>query len=328
MGLDNMRSFKPLRDGSEIRVIAPSQSKKAKQAQNYERAEKRLKSLGYAVSFGKNDESVHHLGTAKAQYRASDINDAYADKNVEAIMAIDGGWSANEVLPLIDWGLVRNNPKPLIGFSDITVLLNGIYAKTGNIGILGPNFGTIGRMQSWQYTLENLNRILRQEFPVSLIRSRQWGEKGSDRFKTKPWWIISKGTAEGVLLGGNLGTFYLLQGTEYQPRFDKPFILALEDDDEAGIYTTQEVSRRLESILQLPGLKVNLAGIIIGRFQPGSRVTKNKLVSLLESKQLGNIPIIGNVDFGHTLPMTTLMVGGKVQINTDGDTGIICLQQN
>jgi muramoyltetrapeptide carboxypeptidase len=321
-----MSAYEPLQDGSELRVIAPSQSKRAKQTRNYERAEERLKSLGYKVSFGKYVDSVLHFGTAKAELRASDFNAAYADKNVKAVIAINGGWSANEILPFIDWEVVRDNPKPLIGFSDITVLLNAIYAKTGIIGLLGPNFGTTGYMQSWQYTLDNLNKVLRQELPIKLARSQQWGVKKSDGIKTKPWKVISEGVAEGILLGGNLGTFYLLQGTEYQPRFNTPFILALEDDDEAGKYTAREVSRRFGSMLQLPGYRENLQGIIIGRFQPDSKVTEPELLSLLESKQLGNIPVISNVDFGHTLPMVTLPIGGMVRIDTtDGKRNITLL---
>lgn len=324
-----MSIFEPLKDGSEIRVIAPSLSKRAKKSRNYERAEARLTSLGYTVSFGNHVDSLLHFGTAKAEDRASDFNDAYADKNVKAICAINGGWSANEILPFIDWELVKRNTKPLIGFSDITVLLNAIYAKTGNVGLLGPNFGTIGYMQSWHYTLQNLNKVLRQELPMELTRSQQWGGKKSGSFKTRAWKIISEGVAEGILFGGNLGTFYLLQGTEYQPNFNKPFIFALEDDDEAGNCTTREVSRRLESLLQLPGFRENLRGIIIGRFQPDSKVTGPGLLSILQAKQLvGEVPILSNVDFGHTLPMVSLPIGGRVRLETQNGNRAIRLLAN
>lgn len=320
-----MDSFAALRPGDEIRVIAPSQSKKPSQKRLYERAQARLEGLGYKITFGNFVESKFHLGTARAADRAKDFNAAYADTQVKAVFASNGGWSANEILPLIDWQVVRDNPKPLVGFSDITVLLNAIYAKTGNVGLLGPNFGTVGYMQSWQYTLDNLNKVLRQEFPLGLTRSTEWGAKKSDRFRTKPWKIISEGTAEGVLIGGNLGTFYLLQGTEYQPRFDAPFILALEDDAESGKFTGREVSRRFESMLQLPGYRQNLRGILVGRFQPDSKVTQPEIESILASKNLGDIPIIGNVDFGHTLPMVTLPIGGTVRIDSTGGRRLIQL---
>lgn len=304
----------PLKSGDEIRVIAPSRSQGSGKSRQYERAQERLESLGYKVTFSKYIKSKFHLGTATAEQRAEDFNSAFANKNVKAVMAIHGGWSANEILPLIDWQAVTSNPKPLLGFSDITVLLNAIYAKTGNVGYLAPNFATLGSMTSWQYTLDNLNAVLTQQSPITLTRSKEWGGYTSDRFKTKAWKILSEGEAQATILGGNLGTLYLLQGTEYQPKFDEPFIFALEDDDEAGKYTAREVSRRFESLLQLPNFRKNLRGVIIGRFPPDSKVTQNEIKSIVDSKQLGNIPIIAGVDYGHTLPMLTLPIGGTVRL--------------
>jgi len=304
----------PLKPGDEIRIIAPSRSQGSGRSRQYERAQERLESLGYKITFSKYTKSKFHLGTATAEQRAEDFNTAFADKNVKAVMAIHGGWSANEILPLVNWQLVVANPKPLFGFSDITVLLNGIYAKTGNVGYLAPNFATLGSMTSWQYTLENLNNVLTQQFPLNLTKSKEWGASKSDRFKTKAWKILSQGEAEATLLGGNLGTLYLLQGTEYQPKFDKPFIFALEDDDEAGKYTAREVSRRFESLLQLPNFRKNLRGVIIGRFPPDSKVTQSEIKSIVDSKLLGDIPVIAGVDYGHTLPMLTLPIGGTVRL--------------
>ncbi|HEY1644873.1 MAG TPA: S66 peptidase family protein [Candidatus Saccharimonadales bacterium] len=310
-----------LKTGDEIRVIAPSFSKsRSKNQQHANRAKERLESLGYRVTFGDYLDSQFHLGTATAEDRARDFNKAFADKSVKAIMAFTGGWSANEILPLIDWELVKAYPKPIIGFSDITVLINAIYAKTGNVGYLGPNFLTLGRMTSWQYTLDNLQAVLRQDYPFQLKRSKEWGSKPTERFKTKPWQTLQMGEAKGVLVGGNLGTFYLLQGTEYQPNFEQPFILVAEDDDESGKLTAREFSRRLESILQLPNVRNSLRGLLIGRFQPGSKVTAKDLASIVESKQLGDIPVVVGIDFGHTSPTITLPIGGILRIEASNQT--------
>lgn len=315
----------PLQPGDEIRIIAPSQSRRPNQKSQYRRAQERLEGLGYKVSFGENVASVYNFGTATAQQRANDFNEAFGNKNVKAVMASNGGWSANEILPLINWEIVKANPKPLIGFSDITVLLNAIYAKTGNIGYLGPNFGTLGYMQSWQYTLNYFEAMLQQKLPLTLSRSKEWSSWKSDQFKTKVWKVLAKGEAEAILLGGNLGTLYLLQGTEYQPKFDEPFIFALEDDDEAGKYTAREVCRRFESLLQLPNFRQNMCGLIIGRFQPNSKVSERDIASIVASKDLGNIPIISGVDFGHTLPMVTLPIGGIIRLSTKPNKSITIL---
>lgn len=306
----------PLKSGDKIRVIAPSFGKQAKKlAPSDERAKQRLENLGYKVTFGNHLGTQFHLGTARAEDRAADFNEAFADKSVKVVMALTGGWSANEILPLIDWNTVRANPKPLVGYSDITVLHNAMYAKTGVVGYLGPNFSTLGRMVSWQYTLDNLQAVLTQVEPIQLKRSQQWGVRSRKRFATKPWQVLQPGEAKGILLGGNLGTFYLLQGTEYQPKFDQPFILLAEDDDEAGKYTAREFSRRLESVLQLPGVRQNIQGLLVGRFQPNSGVTAPLLQSILGSKQLGDIPVVTGIDFGHTTPTLTLPIGGNARLS-------------
>ncbi|HSX33585.1 MAG TPA: S66 peptidase family protein [Candidatus Saccharimonadales bacterium] len=311
--------MRPLQPGDEIRVIAPSYSAATRQDQrSAERATERLESLGYKVTFGKYLASRFHLGTASAEERAEDFNSAYKDARVKAIMAFTGGWSANEILPKIDWELVRANPKPLCGFSDITVLLNAVYAKTGAIGFLGPNFSTLGRMISWRYTLNNFDAMLRQQLPAPLKRSKEWGVTASKRYKTRAWSILQPGEAEAVAIGGNLGTLYLLQGTEYQPAFNEPFILLAEDDDESGTFTAREFSRRLESLLQLPLVRQNLRGVLVGRFQPSSRVTMPDIVSIIASKRLGDIPVVAGVDFGHTIPMLTFPIGGKVRLTANG----------
>lgn len=302
------------KDSNEIRVIAPSLSWGSKKfLRNYERAQERLESLGYKVTFAINIKNVMHFGTASSQDRADDFNAAYSDKNVKIVVALTGGWSANEILPLIDWQTVKDNPKPLVGFSDITVLLNAIYAKTGNVGYLGPNFSTIGRMLQWQYTLEKFNAVINKP-PIQLMQSKYCGEHGSKRRKTTPWKTLQTGTARATVIGGNLGSLYLLQGTPYMPSFNKPFIFLLEDDDEAGVYTAREVSRRLESLLQLPHFRENLRGLIVGRFPKSSRVLERDIVSIVASKKLTNIPIVYNIDFGHTLPMLTLPIGGSLEL--------------
>jgi muramoyltetrapeptide carboxypeptidase len=313
-----MKPTQYLKLNDEIRIIAPSSSRRNNQKQRYIRAQERLESLGYKVTFGENLGNTLHLGTARAEERAKDFNAAYADKNVKAIMTLHGGWAANEILPLIDWELVKDNPKRLIGFSDITVLLNAIYAKTGNVNYLGPNFASLGYDRSWQYTLNSLSEALSGNYH-DMKHSRLWGVWNERKgHQTKPWKVLQPGKAEAILLGGNAGTFYLLQGTEYQPSFKEDFVLAFEDDDEAGKYTAREFSRRLESLLQLPNVRKSLKGLIVGRFQPTSKVTQGELESILLNKKLDGIPIVTGVDFGHTLPMLTLPIGGKILLDAQG----------
>jgi muramoyltetrapeptide carboxypeptidase len=300
----------------EIRIIAPSFNWEPGYEERDELAKKRLESLGYKVTFSENFKSRYHLGTANAGDRVKDFLEAIADKNVKAIMAYSGGWSANELLPKIDWELVKANPKPLIGYSDITVLLNAVYAKTGVVGYLGPNFGALGWMTSWQYTLDNLSAVLQHKTPLELKQSHEWSDSADkEHYRTDPWKVLQEGEAEATLLGGNFNTFYLLQGTEYQPTFHERFILLIEDDDEPGMLTAKYVSRQLESIMQLPNVRKNLSGIVIGRFLPTCGVVDTDLAHIIESKHVGNIPVVAGVDLGHTIPILTLPIGGRLKLS-------------
>lgn len=303
-----MKSIR-LNKGDEIRVIAPSQSWNKNYEASYTRSIKRMESAGFKLTFSNNIRNVNRFGTATVSDRLKDMHEAYGDKNVKAIWCVTGGWSANELLPHIDWDIVTANPKPLMGFSDITVLLNAIYAKTGQVGLLSPNFGSIGRSRLFEYSLQNLTGMLQGELSI-LQPSRKWAVRGMKARKTRPWKILVEGNARGKIIGGNLGTFYLLQGTKYQPIFNEPIILLAEDDDESGKYTAREFDRRLESILQLPGARENITGVLIGRFQLDSRVTMPDIIDIVERKFGNSIPVFADLDFGHTAPNLSLPIGG------------------
>jgi muramoyltetrapeptide carboxypeptidase len=304
-----------LEAGDEVRIIAPSRGWLSRNARAYERAKMALEAMGLVVTFGKNIRSQERFETAPAKERLADLHDAYRDPSVKAVMALDGGWLANALLPRIDWQLLRNNPKPVIGFSDITVLVNAIYAQTGAMQYLGPTFSDLG--QSGQgYTLDSLKRVMTGRGAIELSRSKRW-QRDRKQVATRPWKVLQAGTGEGVLLGGNLGSFYLLQGTPYQPQFDQPVVLAVEDDAEAGKYAAREFDRRLESLMQLPGARKNLQGLLIGRFEPKSNVTLSDIAYTVKRLELRDIPVIAGMDFGHTKPMLTLPVGGTVQMRAE-----------
>ena len=326
---DTLNKMTPtLSAGDEIRVIAPSGAWQPKRQATYDRAKQRLEALGLVVTYGKNIQAQERFKTGSVAERLADLHDAYRDPKVKLVMALHGGWSANALLPGMDWQLIAANPKPLIGFSDITVLVNALYARTGVTQYLGPTYSTFGGKAAADYTLESFKNGLFGTGPLQLRRSREWQrQRGSGPAKTRPWKILQPGTEQGVLLGGNLGTFYLLQGTPYLPAFDQPTILVVEDDDEAGRHSAVEFDRRFESLLQLPGVRENLRGVLIGRFQPGSRVTMPDVVHIVQRLQLRGVPVIADMDFGHTMPLLTLPIGGTVQITTEGNRPRVNLLQ-
>ncbi len=111
-------------------------------------------------------------------------------------------------------------------------------------------------------------------------------------------------------MGGNLGTFTLLQGTAYRPSLADA-LLVVEEDASAG---PADVARHLTSLLQLPDAG-GITGVVIGRFQRASGVTRALLEQILDRQPLADgVPVLAGVDVGHTSPLVTLPIGGDAEL--------------
>ena len=144
----------------------------------------------------------------------------------------------------------------------------------------------------------------------------QWYKDQENRIliKTDGWKIINNGFTKGTIIGGNLCTFNLLQGTDYFPEIDKA-VLFVEDDEMVREFSDVEFDRNLQSIINLPQFN-SVSGIIIGRFQKESKMTIDKISKIIKSKkEINHLPVIANVDFGHTDPKITFPIGGEVSLD-------------
>ena len=173
------------------------------------------------------------------------------------------------------------------------------------------------------YTYEYLNRIFNKakEFyinPSTYWSSDKWYKDQDNRefINNNGMNIINKGNADGIIIGGNLNSFSLLQGTRYMP-FAERIILFIEEDDWANEDYLYEFDRRMQSLTQQSFFK-NVKGIIIGRAQKNANMNIEKWKALISmNKKLKSIPIIINADFGHTMPMMTFPIGGKCIIKAE-----------
>lgn len=302
-----------LKAGDEVRVIAPSRSLAIVSPECQQIANQRLAGLGLKLSFGKNVSESDEFLSSSIRSRVDDLHEAFADKNVKAILTVIGGFNCNQLFRYIDWDLIKQNPKIFCGFSDITALNNAILTKTGLVSYSGPHYSTLGQKLYFDYTLEYFKKCFFSNEPLVISASPKWSDDAwyknqSDRnlIDNEGFWLINEGEAAGVILGGNLGTFNLLQGTEYFPNLENS-ILFLEDDDES---LPHAFDRYLQSLIHQPGFE-QVKGIVIGRFQKASQMTQEKLIKIIKTKaELGNMPIIANVDFGHTDPKITFPIGG------------------
>jgi len=307
-----------LRSRDEVRVISPSFSMAKWPKETIEIATQRFRNMGLVVSFGKNVNELNCFDSSSIKSRIDDLTAAFLDPNVKGVVCSSGGYNSNELLDNIDWKIIKNNPKFFCGFSDITVLSNAILSKTGLITYSGPNFRNFGQKLYFDYTQDYFSKIAFTSDPITLKPSNNWSDdkwiKNQNKRKLIPnlgWWLINPGNASGTIIGGNLCSLNLLQGTNYQPSL-KDTILMIEDDD---MSTVGEFSRNWQSIMHLPDFK-EIRGIIFGRFQKKTKMTKKLLSSIIKnSPKLQNIPVIANVDFGHTDPKITFPIGGFLNIN-------------
>jgi len=292
--------------GDEIRVIAPSRSLSIIREEVFDSALEYLTNKGYKISFSKNCRELDDCNSSSIYSRIEDLHDAFLIKNVKAILTCIGGFNVNQILEYIDYSIIIRNPKIICGFSDITALLNSIYAKTGLITYHGPHFSSFGFKKEIEYTNAYFEKCLHKNETFIIEPSKL----------AKEYYVIQEGSTQGEIVGGNLCTLNLLQGTEYMPDL-KNKILFLEDDNIVGDYFRYEFDRNLQSLTQTTGID-GVKGIVFGRFEDSCKMDINTIRKMISmKKQLKNIPIISNVDFGHEYPFVTLPIGGVVKIEAN-----------
>jgi muramoyltetrapeptide carboxypeptidase LdcA involved in peptidoglycan recycling len=309
-----------LRPGSSVRVIAPSRSLAVISADVRAEADRRLTALGLKLSFGEHAEEADDFGSSSVEARLADLHDAFADPSVDGILSVVGGFSSNQLLAGIDYDLVAAHPKVLVGYSDITALSSALYARTGLVGYSGPTYSTFGMKHAFDYTLAGFQACVMADEPIDLKPAPGWSDdewyldQEKRRYETgTDWWVLQEGSASGTVVGGHLGTLNLLHGTAFKPSLDGTVLFVETDSPERP----WDFDRDLVSRLQQPGFG-GVRGLVIGRFQRGSAMTRELLTQIVASKpELAGLPVLANADFGHTSPMFTFPIGGTAELRAD-----------
>ncbi len=291
--------------GDEIRIIAPSSSLTRVRSDIFESALAFLQEQGFNVTFSKNCRETNIFQSSSVRSRVDDIHEAFADKNVKAVMACIGGFNANEILPYLDYELIKSNPKILCGYSDITALLNAVYAKTGLVTYHAPHLAALGFLNEREYTQKYFSECMMSDSSFAVTPSEA----------AQGYTVIQKGRCEGEIIGGNLCTLNLLQGTPYMPDI-KNKVLFLEDDNIMGDYFVCEFDRNLQSLLQISGADT-IRGIVFGRFDESCKMTEDIVKAIVKDKVSPDIPIVFGVDFGHVFPMFSFPIGGRVRLSVN-----------
>ena len=309
-----------LRPGSTVRVIAPSRSLAIIGPEVRAEADRKLAALGLRMSFGEHAGDCDDFSSSSVQARLADLHAAFADPGADGILSVIGGFNSNQLLAGIDYALVAAHPKVLCGFSDITVLSNALYARAGLVGYSGPHYSSFGMKRHFESTQAGFLACVMEDEPVELTPTPAWSDDAwfsdqEDRHLEpgEGWWVLQEGEAAGRIVGGNLCSFNLLQGTPFMPPLPGSVMFA-EDDDQVRPW---DFDRDLVSLLQQPDF-AGVAGLVIGRFQKATGMTRDLLAQIVASKpELAGLPVIGNVEFGHTTPIVTFPVGGTVEIRAE-----------
>lgn len=319
-----------LQSGDTVRVIAPARSLKLPWIGDelIEIATRRLETLGLTVTFGKYVNERDAFDSSSIGHRLEDLHDAFADPSVKLVLTVIGGYNSNQLLRHIDYDLIRENPKRFCGYSDITALSNAIFAKTGLVTYSGPHFFNFGQKRLFDYTRDAFIGCHFFGDPIVVRPSVQYvdgywatNQDGIESLPNKGWMPLRHGTAEGTIVGGNLSTIALLFGTEYMPRPEGDIILFVEDDAEGKDVT---FDRMLQSLLHQPWFG-HVRAVVVGRCERASGITDETLATILDKRELRALPVIANVDFGHTTPMITYPIGGtcRVTVGEESSIGIL-----
>lgn len=301
-----------LKTGDKIAVVAISEDMSALPGPLVQKAVRELETYGLTASLPGSGPS-NSIGE-----RLTALHAAFADPEVKAVLIGLGGVSAVEILPYIDFHLIRENPKIICGFSDATIILQAIYAKTGLTTWYGPMLFSFAANADKNYTREAFQQALFSRFSFGIKPASGWSnyDELDNRRKNHGFHVLRAGHGHGVLVGGHVPSMNLLQGTSYLPSL-REAVLFIEICGRYGKDTAGKFMQYLNGLL-LQQDADQLQGLLIGRFYHQADVSYDNLHEMLLSHPLlQHIPIIANVDFGHTTPMATLPIGGRVIISQD-----------
>ncbi|HVZ41183.1 MAG TPA: LD-carboxypeptidase [Candidatus Kapabacteria bacterium] len=302
-----------LKDGSTIALVAPASGLSHGEAMD---AAATLRSLGFNVKVGEHLTKEYGYLSAKDDARAEEFMKFVLDPEVNCIMAVRGGYGVMRILPKLDWAAIRANPKVIMGYSDITALVNPIYKLSGMVAFHGP----VASSTFDRYTLDSFRRTVMSAAPAG-----EFGE--SDEFKGEVFSerrasTIVSGTGQGRLVGGNLSLVTALMGTPYEIDTEGKILFIEEVEEEP-----YRVDRMLMQLV-LGGKLQKCAGIAIGRFTKCESRTRGgefRMSLSLEEIVHGlleplKVPTVYGLSIGHIKSKLTVPVGGLATLDADART--------
>lgn len=294
--------------GDTIGVVAPSNPIIGDNIEELEKAKKIVEKSGFKVKFSKNLFSNANGYSSTAQEKAEDMNEMFQDKEVKMIWCAKGGNNSNTIFEFLDYEVIKQNPKIICGYSDITSITNIITAKTGLVTFSGTNFKTIATDETEYSYQEALKRFVKGRL-----------ELGTENEKYK---TIQEGQAEGELIGGNLNCLHSLVSGKYQVNFQNK-ILFIED---LGIESNPAMISHFIAHMKQNGVFNQIKGLWIGNYENESNISLEQIVIDVLGENY-HFPIIKSNNFGHTETKTVIPIGTKARIDTNKSRKIELTEQ-
>jgi|AntRauTorckE5430_2_1112549.scaffolds.fasta_scaffold03373_2 muramoyltetrapeptide carboxypeptidase len=306
---------KRLKPGDTIGLITPaspiSEAQLDKTIQNIE-------GLGFKVEFNRKRILTKNGYLAGSDLmRADEINLMFDNPNIDGIWCVRGGYGVTRILDMLNYKVIRQNPKVLIGYSDITALHQAIYKKTGLVCFHGP----VGASTFTDYTQKHVKSMITNPQEIYKIEyAKENGDKENDIFRP---YTITEGVSEGELIGGNLTLAASLLGTDYDVNYDNKLVF-FEDVGEKPY----RIDRMLTQML-LAGKFKKVKGIILGVFYNCETTDGDDSLTLkdvlIDRFKYLTVPIIYGMSFGHIENQFTLPLGIKARLDTS-DKSITLLE--
>ena len=327
----------PLREGDVVGIVSPASPVPALRPGRFERGVRNLEAMGFGVRVGEHALAVSGHAAGTAEQRVSDLHGMFADDEVRAIICSIGGYNSNAFLDRLDYGLIRRNPKILVGYSDPTSLLLGIHEMSGLVTFHGPTlmpqFGEPGGLHP--YTEHWFRKTLMGAAPpgklhpsgLNIHEYLEWDRDDTRPRREEPYEgprTVKPGRAEGPLVAGNLCTLATLAGTPYFPDLEGAILCVEISEEENAAWADRYLTH-----LRLLGIFGKVCALVVGRTHPASGLSDEDPLEklLLAATDGSDLPIATGCDFGHTDPMLTLPIGPRASVNlTDDEPTLILLE--
>lgn len=321
-----------LRPGMTIGIVSPSWFGGEAYIPRARRGIAQLEAMGFKVRVATHAFENHGAVSAPAADRVADLHDMFRDPDVDAILCTIGGTLANHLLPWIDWDLIRVNPKPFIGFSDITVLHLAISTVTGLRTYYGPSlltdFAEFPAMPT--FSEQSFRNSLMSGEPIGeLAASGTWTdefldwETGEDLKRQRHhhasagWTWIHGGNATGPLVGGCLESLQRLRGTRYWPKLDGTVLFIETSEECRGPDHADELLMDFDNM----GLFDSIAALLVSRPYGFNGDQRARFLEVVAERVAGfDFPVVADMDFGHTSPMLTLPIGARCVVDASRES--------